>query len=321
MKQQKELNNIGIVYLVLLLGNILVCAGGFFLKNLGVKVPMTLMTILCELFIMGPVIIYIKSKNESITESLGFHKVKFTTILLTILLTIVVTPIFMCVNLISQLFVSNTVVQTTNEMIDGSIIMTIIATSVIAPLFEEATFRGFFYNGIKDRSSVLKGAIVSAILFGMMHLNLNQFCYAAVLGFIFALANQASGSTWTSVIMHFLINIINVVQLIIAALSMREQGVDVSQAAEAIRIDKAVMLNAVRSYSIISLVCVVFVWLLLRAIAKNQGNLDSFKAAFRGKRAEGSDTFEHARSVLNVPMLASLFIGVAAMVVLQITVL
>ena len=320
MNKKRESNSIGIVYLVLILGNIIVCAVGYGLKGMGYGISTTLLTFICELFILGPVLIYLRAGKEKITESLGFHKIKISTILLTVLLTIAVTPIYIFANVLSQIFVSNIMVQNSGDMIEGAILSTMLVTSVMAPLFEEIAFRGFFYNKLRDRSSVLKAAIISAVLFGLMHLNLNQFCYAVVLGFVFALADQASGSIWTSVIMHFLINVVNVGLILLSTLALREQNVDLAQAQEAARIEPGAMLTSLAVLGGLSIICVFIVWFLLKAIARNQGNLDSFKAALARKKTIESEHVKMDRCVLNIPMLTSIFVGIAAMAIFQFTV-
>ena len=59
---REKQNSIGIVYLVLLLGNIIVCAVGYGLKGIGYGISTTLLTFICELFILGPVLIYLRAK-------------------------------------------------------------------------------------------------------------------------------------------------------------------------------------------------------------------------------------------------------------------
>ena len=290
MEKQNEAKGVGIVYLILMLGNIVIVAGGNFLNKSGFHVSMMLESFLCELFILIPVLWYLRSRGENIIESLGFHKIKISTVFLTALLTIAVTPIFTFANILSQLFVSNYIGQNSGEMVDGSIAVTMIITSIVAPLFEEIAFRGFFHNKIKGMTSVLVAAIISALMFGIMHLNINQFSYAIILGFVFALANEASGSVWTSVIMHFLINFVNVGLVIIATLSLRTQDIELAELQEVQRADTGAMLSTLRVYGVVSVVCVFLVWLLLKAIAKNQGNLDSFKAAFSRRRREAKET-------------------------------
>lgn len=94
MNKQRESNSIGIVYLVLLLGNIIVCAVGYGLKGIGYGISTTLLTFICELFILGPVLIYLRAGKEKITESLGFHKIKISTMLTSIFVGIAAMAIF-----------------------------------------------------------------------------------------------------------------------------------------------------------------------------------------------------------------------------------
>ena len=292
MERQKDIRAIAMIYIILLLGNIAVCGGSEILGKWGINVPLMLQTFLCELVILGPVIYYLRSRRENIFSGFGFHKIKFSTVLLTVILTIVVTPIFMFVNLLSQLFVSNYVVQNTSEITEGTIAATIIMTVIVAPLFEEMTFRGFFFNKIKDKTSVLKAALITGLLFGIMHLNLNQFCYAAVLGFFFALANEASGSTWPSVIMHFLINGVNVVSLVIATMALRQQNIDLAEVQEAQRMNTGFMLYSIAIYGVIAIVCTFIAWFIIKAIARNQGNLESFKEKFTYKKCRENSLSE-----------------------------
>lgn len=59
-------------------------------------------------------------------------------------------------------------------------------------------------------------AVISGLIFGCFHLNINQGLYAFAIGFVFAYMVEATGSLWPSVIAHFAINTysIGVVQLL-----------------------------------------------------------------------------------------------------------
>lgn len=323
MEKQREINAMGVIYAILLLANIVISTLGLILIHMGIAVPSTLATFLCEIAVLLPVILYLRSKGENIPERLGFHKIKISTVLLTVLLTLVSVPVSIFANAFSQLFVKNTVVQGAGELTGASVILTLVATSVMAPLCEEIAFRGFLFDGLKGTFQVLKAAAVSAMLFGIMHLNFNQFCYAFVLGMIFALANHASGSTWTSVIMHFLFNFINVMIMLLTQLSLEKQGMNYAQVQEEIRLQPGAMLNTVLVYGVLSVICAFLIWALLKTIAKREGNLEAFKSSFAGKGHSdaASDTGVRFHSLLNVPMMFSIIIGVAAMIVYQVTVL
>ena len=94
MEKQHEINSMGVVYVILLLGNIVIYTLSLILPNMGIQLPSTMCTVLCEIAILLPTIIYIKSKGDNISKRLGFHKIKITTVLLTVLLTLVTTPIY-----------------------------------------------------------------------------------------------------------------------------------------------------------------------------------------------------------------------------------
>ena len=49
-------------------------------------------------------------------------------------------------------------------------------------------------------------ALMSGLLFGCFHLNINQALYAFVMGIVFAYMVEATGSLWSSVIAHFAVN-------------------------------------------------------------------------------------------------------------------
>ena len=74
---------------------------------------------------------------------------------------------------------------------------------------EEILCRGFVFGSYK-RVSTVRGIFLSALIFGLFHMNFNQMPYAFLLGIVFALMNAATGSLLTSMLMHFLLNGFNV---------------------------------------------------------------------------------------------------------------
>jgi membrane protease YdiL (CAAX protease family) len=69
---------------------------------------------------------------------------------------------------------------------DVSIWFSLFALSIVAPLTEEFLFRGVILNGFLNNYSVKKAVIISALLFGIFHLNPWQFMSALMAGILFA---------------------------------------------------------------------------------------------------------------------------------------
>ena len=62
----------------------------------------------------------------------------------------------------------------------------ILTTVVLAPLAEEMIFRGMTYRRIRQYLGVPRGILLSALLFGIYHMNMIQLIYAFVPGLLFA---------------------------------------------------------------------------------------------------------------------------------------
>lgn len=85
----------------------------------------------------------------------------------------------------------------------------IVLVCILPAICEEFTHRGFLLTGYKKIGN--KSAIIfSALLFGLLHLNIEQFFYATIIGLILAFITIMSDSIYPAMIVHFINNFINV---------------------------------------------------------------------------------------------------------------
>ena len=84
----------------------------------------------------------------------------------------------------------------------------------VAPVAEEFFFRGFFYRALRSRWSVLGAAAIDGLLFGVIHYDFSGadalliLPPLGVLGFIFCLVYERTGSIYPTIAMHALNNAI-----------------------------------------------------------------------------------------------------------------
>lgn len=88
--------------------------------------------------------------------------------------------------------------------------VTLVATSVMAPVVEELLFRGLIYKRMRNHVSVLVSSLISATLFGLIHGNLVQFVYAFMVGMIICWVYETFKSIWAPIIFHAGANLIAV---------------------------------------------------------------------------------------------------------------
>lgn len=91
------------------------------------------------------------------------------------------------------------------ETLGKSILPYLLYAVIGAPIFEELTFRKVLLDGLHDYHEGY-AAVISALLFGIMHGNHMQFFLAFFIGLIFAMVYQRTGRVIYSMILHAMIN-------------------------------------------------------------------------------------------------------------------
>lgn len=97
-----------------------------------------------------------------------------------------------------------------DAVLGSNFIITFIYGSFVAPFVEEIIFRKLLLDRLR-RFGDLAAILLSGIAFGLFHMNLLQFLYASVLGFIFAYVTLKTNTIRYSIILHVLINMIGTV--------------------------------------------------------------------------------------------------------------
>ncbi len=89
----------------------------------------------------------------------------------------------------------------------------IVMAVVVAPLVEEVIFRGYLYGVARKFAGRWAAVGVTAALFAAIHINALGLLPLALLGVVFALAYELTGSLWTNILMHVCFNGLTLVML------------------------------------------------------------------------------------------------------------
>lgn len=84
-----------------------------------------------------------------------------------------------------------------------------LLTAILPGICEEFLHRGVMLFGAKKCCNTKTCLIISSLLFGLTHLNINQFFYAAILGFLMGNVALASNSIIPTMIIHFMNNFLS----------------------------------------------------------------------------------------------------------------
>lgn len=90
------------------------------------------------------------------------------------------------------------------------ILLLTLGIAVIGPTAEEILFRGALYSILKRKMGIVSAAIVSGLIFGLIHRDLQVLPQLAVMGFAFAILYERTGRLSACIIAHGLNNLISV---------------------------------------------------------------------------------------------------------------
>lgn len=231
---KKFFSKIGVAYLIfavsalifqLILINILYGANIDILANFN---HTAILVSICNYILPFPILLYLMNKlgSEKLEKnSLSLKKLlKYLCIAFTLMMfgNIIGTLVTNLLGVAMQSEISNPV---ENLISNSDILLNLLLISIIGPIFEEIIFR----KVLIDRT-IKYGAgasiLISAIIFGFIHGNINQFFYTFLLGGFFAYVYIKTGKIIYPIILHISLNMLGSVvsQFIIASVNAISHG-------------------------------------------------------------------------------------------------
>lgn len=205
-KVRRPILSSNLFFLAILLISIIVpiVLSPFLYVTLGLSQPVALITAHFIMFVL-PAIIYILITKQSFKEVLRLNKISRKEVLLSFVLAFLAQPVMMFFSYIASFFVNNDVAAMLDNLSKTPLWLMVLMIGVTPAISEEITIRGIVLSGYKFKSKHI-GAVMSGLMFGILHLNPHQFLYAFAMGVIFAYVVTAANSLIPAMIAHFTIN-------------------------------------------------------------------------------------------------------------------
>lgn len=158
-----------------------------------------------------PVMLYSLFISKSLKQTFGdfgFKKITAKVLIYSICLGVV---LFFVNNYVADIFYAILSIlgydNSVNVALNVNGIGTEFLLTAIAPgICEEVLHRGMVMRGSQKQNYTRYGLLVSSILFGLMHLNIQQFFYAMILGFLMGIVVIVADSIYPAMIIHFMNN-------------------------------------------------------------------------------------------------------------------
>ncbi len=222
-------------------------------------------------------------------------------------------PLILLINVISSLFSTNYLNSSTEAITQYPFLIQLLIMAVMPIIAEEFVFRGLFYHSYR-KNGILGAAVLSGLIFGAIHLNINQFCYAFVMGIILALMVEVTGSMFSSMIAHFAVNSYSIIMLKIASsISNVSVQTNVEQAEVMSQYSTTIIIVQIGILAIMTIIFLSIAFLLFMTMAKRNGKWEYLKENIKkGFKPQNNEHF------ITIPLVATLIAAFVFMVIQEI---
>jgi membrane protease YdiL (CAAX protease family) len=196
-------NLIGVGLLVLIQGILFIIT----LLHPRAQLAQSAVIVLLEMAYLLPVILILAWRHVS-WKYLGFGKFSWSTMGIGCGLLIVAYGIIIVHNLVLSLLGVDTQGTEIVKMFAAleSPVWLFIVGAVVAPFVEEIFFRGFLFQGFRQKYGWVNAILLSSAIFAAAHLDLVALIPTFILGSLLAYMYHRSNSVWPGIILHFLVN-------------------------------------------------------------------------------------------------------------------
>ncbi len=252
--------------------------------------------IVSQIIILVPALIGVLAGRENLIEFAGFRKFKISSALMTVLFTFLFMPLVTLINMISMCFVDNAVAAVSGEILDTPFFVIFTLMGILGPMSEELVCRGIVYHGYKRTGTMMQALLLSSMIFALMHMNFNQAAYAFAIGVAMVLLVEATGSIWSSILVHVTFNSQQVCLMYLVDYGEQQ----LQEAQEALTTD--MMILAISVYLVIAAVTTSLAGCVLAWIAKNEKREDNLRAIWKTRK------FKKEGKMITVPLLIAIVI-------------
>ena len=257
-----------------------------------------------------PAIIYLIVTKSSFKETLRLNKLHWQDILLIILLGFIVQPVMTFFSLIAAFFFNNDVGSFISEITYTPYILLLGLVALLPSITEEITIRGVVLSGYNNKNKYVAAAI-TGLFFGILHLDPQQFLYATVLGFIFALVVRITNSIYASMIIHFIVNgtsvtLAKISKIISDSLPIATETTELTL--KNISSEEKLLLLLV--YGVIAVIFSIFVFLIIYALEK----INKKRAIEEGRILKEEEQIKER--VINIPLILIIIVYIVVMAII-----
>ena len=278
-----------------------------------INMPLWGSYLLSQAIVLLPALIYVAIHKINIIACMPYRRLWISDGLLSLLFGYALVPTMLFVSNLTSLFSTNYVQDSVQELIAYPFVVQLLIIAVLPACVEEFVFRGLIYHSYR-KNGILGAAVLSGLVFGLMHLNINQLSYALLMGIVFALLVEVTGSMYSSMLAHFAANSYSIIMMQLVSMTsggceMLEQS---AQAAESSMNSVPVIIAQVVMLGLVAAGFLGIAYLLFKKIAVRNGRWEYLKEQLhKGFKPQNGERF------ITPPLIATVAAALAYMLYIE----
>ncbi len=260
---------------------------------------------LSELVVLVPALAVVLFHGERLGNVIIFKKIKLKSVLLTFLYVMLLYPLVTFVNSVSMLFVDNTVLEVSDQILSLPVWQIVLSFGILGPFIEEIVFRGVILQSYQRTGRILASILLSSFLFGLIHMNFNQFAYGAVMGVMFALLFEATGSVLASFIAHAIFNTTEALLMFASsdAISEAQQYLDSMEFGDT-------TLISIGIYFVLAIIGTSLAMCVVYKMSEIEGRKEFMASILKGRKK--------GTRLITFPLILAIVLAIAYMILLEV---
>jgi membrane protease YdiL (CAAX protease family) len=171
------------------------------------QMPIPLQLVLTQILaFIVPIVFFFFITKKPVRATLRLYPIHWKNVILIVLMSLLIQPLMGLLSFLASLLFPNSVAEIISQSSELSTVsIMIISVGVMPAICEELFFRGVVFSGYRFVPTV-KACLVTGLLFGIIHMDVQQFLYTFALGSLFCALVYHTNSILASIIAHFTIN-------------------------------------------------------------------------------------------------------------------
>ncbi|MBQ9612079.1 MAG: CPBP family intramembrane metalloprotease [Lachnospiraceae bacterium] len=222
--------------------------------------------------------LYLKADKVSVRDGIGFRRIRWSTLGWVALITFMVQPLSSTFYELSTRFSPDFLADAEDMLFTDNFFIDAFTVAALPGFFEEFVFRGVLHHSyLRSGRKLVPVIVLTALEFGLFHMNFTQFSYAFILGIILSFVMESAGSIWASMFMHFLNNFFSVFENMVF-----EWNSDVAQFLPLQYLNYDTKEAGILTFAL-TLICTPLVFVVCRKISANEYRTIDYRRQVRGE--------------------------------------